>query len=100
MELKSLLAIVSCTAIALSINVSLTAHTVKDTYIQSKSTSVRNKQLQTNNGRKKTGLVGLWKSTVNLNGIPTDILCNFRVDGIEDCSYTNILLLKQQVMQQ
>lgn len=48
MKLKSLLVIVSSTAIALSISVPSIAYT-EDIYIQSKSISLRKKQLQTNN---------------------------------------------------
>lgn len=88
MKFKSSLAILSCTAIALSISVPSIAHT-QDIDLPSKSTITRTKQLQTNNGRKSTGLVGVWKAIVNQNGISTDIVCDFRVDGIEDCSYTN-----------
>ena len=87
MKFKSSLTILSCTAIALGISVSSIAET-KDIYVRAKSTSTL-KQLQTNNDRKSTGLVGLWKAIVNKNGISTDIVCNFKVDGIEDCTYTN-----------
>ncbi|MEO1670172.1 MAG: DUF4189 domain-containing protein [Cyanobacteria bacterium J06631_2] len=59
----------------------------EDIYLQSKSTSTRKKQLQTNNDRKNTGLLSLW-NTVNSDGTPIDILCYFRIDGNEDCSYT------------
>ena len=52
------------------------------------STRIENKQFQTNQERQKSGLIGTWKASTISNNVPTEIVCQFRIEGIEDCSYT------------
>ena len=65
MKLKSLLAIVSCSAIALSISVPSIAETVKDSKVESASIGIGNKDYR--NKQSTPSIVGSWVSSVNNN---------------------------------
>ena len=65
MKLKSLLAIVSCTAIALSISVPSVAETVKESQIKLEIAGIGNKDYR--NKQNAPSMVGNWKSSVKDN---------------------------------
>ena len=65
MKLKSLLAIVSCTAIALSISLPSVAETIKDSQVESSSIGIGNKDYR--NKQSTPSMVGSWYSSVKDN---------------------------------
>ena len=79
MKLKSLLAIVSCTAIALSISLPSIAETVKDSKVESTSIGIGNKDYR--NKQFTPSIVGSWKSVVNEHNKVSEIYVTFGSNG-------------------
>ena len=83
MKLKSLLAIVSCSAIALSISIPSVAETVRDSKIESSSIGIGNKDYR--NKQSTPSMVGNWKSSVENNEYrhlnPMEIYWDIKPDG-------------------
>ncbi|MEL6787610.1 MAG: hypothetical protein AAFO76_09415 [Cyanobacteria bacterium J06607_15] len=83
MKLKSLLAIVSCSAIALSISLPSVAETVRDSKVESGSIVIGNKDYR--NKQSTPSIVGSWKSSVVDNEYkhvnPTEINIDIKSDN-------------------
>ena len=86
MKLKSLLAIVSCSAIALSIGIPSVADTVKDSQVESSSIGIGNKDYR--NKQSTPLIVGSWYSSVEDNEHrhtdPVEIYADFKADGTQN----------------